>query len=111
MTASEFAAPLFRLSRSSRSRGGGAAAAGRGAAGRAAGAAPGTLPPPAPAAGAARSVFADLTPREIGVLTPLIALILVLGFFPGPVLDVINPSVTATMHEVGLPDPVGGVTR
>ena len=31
--------------------------------------------------------------REITVLTPLIVLILVLGFFPGPVLDVINPSV------------------
>ena len=72
---------------------------------------PGTMTDPATAAGAARSVFADLTTREIGVLAPLIVLILVLGFFPGPVLDVINPSVTATMHEVGLPDPVGGMTR
>jgi NADH-quinone oxidoreductase subunit M len=42
---------------------------------------------------------------------PLVALVLLLGFFPGPVLDVINPSVTATLHEVGLPDPVGGVTQ
>jgi NADH-quinone oxidoreductase subunit M len=72
---------------------------------------PGTMTDPGTAAGAARSVFADLTTREIGVLAPLIVLILVLGFFPGPVLDVINPSVTATMHEVGLPDPVGGMTR
>ena len=55
--------------------------------------------------------FPDLGRREIAVLTPLIVLILVLGFFPGPVLDVINPSVTATMNEVGLPDPVGGATR
>jgi NADH-quinone oxidoreductase subunit M len=64
---------------------------------------------PDPARG--RGGFADLSKREIGVLTPLVALILVLGFFPSPVLNVINPSVTATMHEVGLPDPVGGVTR
>ena len=59
------------------------------------------------------SGFPDLSGREIGVLTPLIALILVLGFVPGPLLDVVNPSVTATMQEVGLPDPVsvGGTAR
>ena len=45
------------------------------------------------------------------VVTPLIVLILVLGFFPGPVLDVINPSVVATMNELGLSDPVGGLVR
>ncbi len=47
------------------------------------------------------------------MLTPLIVLILVFGFVPGPVLDVINPSVAATMQEVGLPDPVsvGGTAR
>ena len=54
------------------------------------------------------SGFPDLTRREIAVLTPLIVLIIALGFFPGPVLDVINPSVTATLNEVGLTDPVGG---
>jgi NADH-quinone oxidoreductase subunit M len=57
------------------------------------------------------SGFPDLSKREIAVLTPLIALIVVLGFFPGPVLNVITPSVVATMNEVGLPDPVGGLTR
>ena len=72
---------------------------------------PGSVADPDTAVGALRSTFADLTKREIGVLTPLVALILLLGFFPGPVLDVINPSVTATMQEVGLADPVGGVTR
>ena len=45
------------------------------------------------------------------MLTPLVALILVLGFFPGPVLDVITPSVVSTMNEVGLPDPVGGLVK
>lgn len=55
--------------------------------------------------------FPDLSGRELAVLTPLIVLILVLGFFPGPVLEVINPSVTATMSEVGLTDLVGGMPR
>jgi NADH-quinone oxidoreductase subunit M len=66
-----------------------------------------------PAVGAKRSGsgFPDLAGREIAVLTPLIVLIIVLGFFPGPVLDVINPSVVATMNEVGLADPVGGISR
>ncbi len=67
-----------------------------------------------PAVAAARGPtagFPDLSRREIAVLTPLIVLILVLGFFPGPVLDVITPSVVATMSEVGLPDPVGGLAR
>ena len=45
----------------------------------------------------------------VTVLVPLIVAILLLGFFPGQVLDVINPSVAATMTEVGLTDPVGGL--
>ena len=35
----------------------------------------------------------DLVPREIVVVAPLIALLLVLGVYPKPVLDVINPAV------------------
>jgi NADH-quinone oxidoreductase subunit M len=72
---------------------------------------PGTLLDPDVATEKGRSRFPDLNPRELAVLTPLIVLILVLGFFPGPVLDVINPSVTATLSEVGLTDPVGGMPR
>jgi NADH-quinone oxidoreductase subunit M len=73
---------------------------------------PGSVAAPEKAgSGGLKSTFTDLSKREVGVLVPLVALVLLLGFFPGPVLDVINPSVTATMHEVGLPDPVGGVTR
>jgi NADH-quinone oxidoreductase subunit M len=72
---------------------------------------PGTMTDPGSALGEARSTFADLTKREIGVLTPLVALVLLLGIFPAPVLEVITPSVTATLQEVGLADPVGGVTR
>ena len=48
----------------------------------------------------------DLRGREIAVLTPLIVLIVALGVYPKPVLDVINPSVAATMGEVGVTDPV-----
>jgi NADH-quinone oxidoreductase subunit M len=72
---------------------------------------PGTMLDPAVAARRDSSGFPDLSGREIAVLTPLIVLILVLGFFPGPVLDVINPSVAATMNEVGLADPVGGLAQ
>jgi NADH-quinone oxidoreductase subunit M len=57
------------------------------------------------------SGFPDLSAREIAVVTPLIVLILVLGFYPAPVLDVITPSVVATMNEVGLADPAGGMVR
>jgi NADH-quinone oxidoreductase subunit M len=70
---------------------------------------PGTMI--APEAAAEKGAFPDLSGREIAVLTPLIVLIIALGFFPGPVLDVINPSVVATMNEVGLADPVGGLSR
>ncbi|GLZ50895.1 NADH-quinone oxidoreductase subunit M [Actinomycetospora sp. NBRC 106378] len=60
-----------------------------------------------------RARFGDLSGREIGVLAPLVLLIFLLGFFPQPVLDVINPAVSATMSEVGVADPVGpnGVAR
>ena len=74
---------------------------------------PGAMIDPGVAAKRSGVGFPDLTRREIGVLTPLIVAIVVLGFFPGPLLDVINPSVTATMQEVGLTDPVpvGGLVR
>jgi NADH-quinone oxidoreductase subunit M len=72
---------------------------------------PGTMLDPAVAAKKGGAGFPDLSGREKAVLAPLIALILVLGFFPGPVLAVIEPSVVATMNEVGLADPVGGMAR
>ncbi len=72
---------------------------------------PGTLLDPAVSAKRDGSGFPDLSGREIAVLTPLIVMIIVLGFFPGPVLEVINPSVMATLNEVGLADPVGGLSR
>jgi NADH-quinone oxidoreductase subunit M len=56
----------------------------------------------------ARRTITDLNGREKAVLIPLVVLILGIGFYPKPVLDVITPSVNATMSSVGLTDPVGG---
>ncbi|MFD2763744.1 NADH-quinone oxidoreductase subunit M [Micromonospora eburnea] len=47
----------------------------------------------------------DLSLREKIVVAPLIALIVLLGFYPKPVTDVINPAVKATMQDVGRTDP------
>ncbi len=47
----------------------------------------------------------DLVPREILVVAPLIALLLVLGVYPKPVLDIINPAVGNTMATIGQYDP------
>nr|WP_040538749.1 NADH-quinone oxidoreductase subunit M [Mycolicibacterium tusciae] len=47
----------------------------------------------------------DLLPRELVVITPLIALLLVLGIYPKPALDVINPAVSHTLITIGQHDP------
>jgi NADH-quinone oxidoreductase subunit M len=47
----------------------------------------------------------DLLPREIVVVAPLIALLIVLGVYPKPALDVINPAVTHTLTTIDEPDP------
>jgi NADH-quinone oxidoreductase subunit M len=52
-----------------------------------------------------RARFGDLKPREIAVVTPLVLLILFLGVYPKPVLDVINPTSAQTMTESGHTDP------
>lgn len=54
-----------------------------------------------PSSEAAKSKVVDLSKRELAVLTPLVVLIIALGVYPKPVLDVINPSVAATMTEAG----------
>ncbi|MDQ3454797.1 MAG: NADH-quinone oxidoreductase subunit M [Actinomycetota bacterium] len=48
----------------------------------------------------------DLDKRELAVLGPLIALIIVLGVYPKPILDIITPAVEATMSDLGVTDPV-----
>ena len=47
----------------------------------------------------------DISAREMVVVAPLIALLLLLGFYPKPVTDVINPAVTATFSQLGTTDP------
>jgi NADH-quinone oxidoreductase subunit M len=47
----------------------------------------------------------DISLREKFVVAPLILLLILLGFYPKPVTDVINPAVQATMQNVGTTDP------
>jgi NADH-quinone oxidoreductase subunit M len=49
--------------------------------------------------------FRDLNVREAFAVAPLIALIVFLGVYPKPVIDVINPAINATMHDIGKTDP------
>jgi NADH-quinone oxidoreductase subunit M len=47
----------------------------------------------------------DMDAREAWVVAPLIAVIIALGFYPKPVLDVIDPAISRTMEQVGISDP------
>ncbi|MDR7087851.1 NADH-quinone oxidoreductase subunit M [Aeromicrobium panaciterrae] len=47
----------------------------------------------------------DLIPREIAALAPAIVLIIGLGFFPQPVLNVINPAIDEVASHIGKGDP------
>jgi NADH-quinone oxidoreductase subunit M len=49
----------------------------------------------------------DLSKREMLVVAPLIALLLLMGFYPQPVLDVINPAVEATIADLNEPVQAG----
>ncbi|MCW2696722.1 MAG: proton-translocating NADH-quinone oxidoreductase, chain, partial [Modestobacter sp.] len=63
----------------------------------------------APAPAPARTLrVRDLDRRELAVVAPLVALVLVLGFYPQPLIDLVTPAVEATMSDVGA-DP-GGTT-
>jgi NADH-quinone oxidoreductase subunit M len=48
----------------------------------------------------------DLRPRELWAIGPLIALIIVLGVYPKPVIDIINPAVHQTLVQAHSTDPV-----
>jgi NADH-quinone oxidoreductase subunit M len=51
----------------------------------------------------------DLVGRELVVVVPLIAILLVLGLYPKPVLDVIDPAVGHTLTTIGQQDPAARV--
>ncbi len=52
----------------------------------------------------------DMSRREAFVIAPVIALILALGFYPKPVIDIINPAVQATLQDIGKTDPAPTAT-
>jgi len=47
----------------------------------------------------------DISLREKIVVAPLIAAFVVLGFYPKPALDMLNPAVSKTLQYVGVTDP------
>ncbi len=47
----------------------------------------------------------DLKGREVTALVPVAVLSIVLGFFPAPLTDVINPAVDQVMTSIGATDP------
>jgi NADH-quinone oxidoreductase subunit M len=47
----------------------------------------------------------DLTRREAVVIAPVLALVIALGVYPKPVLDIITPAVRATLQDAGATDP------
>ena len=50
--------------------------------------------------------FPDLKARELWAVGPLIALLIFFGFFPQPLLNIINPAVRHTLVQVHATDPV-----
>jgi NADH-quinone oxidoreductase subunit M len=51
----------------------------------------------------------DLNGREKWAVAPLIALVIFLGFYPAPVLNVLNPAIGRTMEWTGTTDPPSAV--
>ncbi len=53
--------------------------------------------------------MADLNHREVGAVAPLLVALLFFGFYPMPLLDVINPYVDDTLSDVGVGDEAPAV--
>ncbi|CAO5175889.1 NADH-quinone oxidoreductase subunit M [Frankia sp. AiPs1] len=53
----------------------------------------------------ANRLLPDLSLREKVVVAPVIALIIGLGVYPKPLIDIIRPTVTATYADIGKSDP------
>jgi NADH-quinone oxidoreductase subunit M len=47
----------------------------------------------------------DLNLREKLAIAPVIAIIVVLGFYPSPLLNVINPAAKNVVSQMGYTDP------
>lgn len=55
-----------------------------------------------------QSVTSDLGGREKLVIGPLIALLLLFGFYPQPMINVVEQTASTTMNVVGMTDPLPG---
>jgi NADH-quinone oxidoreductase subunit M len=58
-----------------------------------------------PVAPEVREKVTEINGRERLAMAPLVLLILLLGFFPKPLLSIIEPATQATMQHVGVTDP------
>jgi NADH-quinone oxidoreductase subunit M len=48
--------------------------------------------------------YTDLDRREVSAVVPLVLALVLFGFFPMPMLDVINPTVDTTLEQAGVSD-------
>jgi NADH-quinone oxidoreductase subunit M len=55
--------------------------------------------------GARAEQVRDLDRREVVAIAPLFVALVVFGFFPMPLLKVINPYIADTLQHVGVHDP------
>lgn len=53
----------------------------------------------------------DLDRREVGAVAPLLVALVIFGFYPAPLLDVINPNVEQTLSQVNVQDEGPVVTE
>ena len=53
----------------------------------------------------------DLNLREKIAIAPVIAIIVVMGFYPKPVLDLINPTAEKVVTNAGFTDPIAEVNK
>jgi len=54
----------------------------------------------------------DMVSRERWVVAPLLGLMVVFGFLPGPALDLVRPPATVTLDQVGVQDvPVAATSH
>jgi NADH-quinone oxidoreductase subunit M len=51
----------------------------------------------------------DLNLREKIAIAPVVAIIVVLGFYPSPLLKIINPATTNIISQLGFTDPVPSI--
>jgi NADH-quinone oxidoreductase subunit M len=53
----------------------------------------------------------DLTLREKVAIAPVIAIIVALGFYPSPLLKIINPATTTVISQQGFTDPAPSISE